>query len=83
MRRETRDLHLCIEWAATQKWCSGKVGMERHLVLREQPVARGGDAAAAASPPICAWRAGTTPTADGNRHAASSAPSASTGRTCR
>jgi predicted acyl esterase len=25
--RETRDLHLCIEWAAAQAWCSGKVGM--------------------------------------------------------
>jgi len=25
--RETRDIHLCIEWAAAQAWCSGKVGM--------------------------------------------------------
>ena len=45
--RETRDIHLCIEWAATQPWCSGKVGHERHLVLREQPVARRRHAAAA------------------------------------
>ena len=25
--RETRDIHLCIEWAAAQPWCNGKVGM--------------------------------------------------------
>ena len=25
--RETRDLYLCIEWAATQPWSSGKVGL--------------------------------------------------------
>src|SRR3954470_9659166 len=25
--RETRDIHLCIEWAAAQRWCTGKVGM--------------------------------------------------------
>jgi predicted acyl esterase len=25
--RETRDLYLCIEWAARQPWCTGKVGM--------------------------------------------------------
>ena len=25
--RETRDIHDCIEWAARQPWCSGKVGM--------------------------------------------------------
>ena len=25
--RETRDIHECIEWAARQPWCSGKVGM--------------------------------------------------------
>src|SRR5207302_1250728 len=25
--RETRDLHLCIEWAAAQKRCSGKIAM--------------------------------------------------------
>jgi predicted acyl esterase len=26
-RRETRDFHDCIEWAAAQPWCSGKVGL--------------------------------------------------------
>jgi predicted acyl esterase len=25
--RETRDIHLCVEWTAKQPWCSGKVGM--------------------------------------------------------
>ena len=25
--RETKDIHLCIEWAAKQSWCNGKVGM--------------------------------------------------------
>src|SRR5262245_27223838 len=25
--RETHDLHDCIEWAAAQPWCSGKVGL--------------------------------------------------------
>jgi predicted acyl esterase len=25
--RETRDFHDCIEWAARQPWCSGKVGL--------------------------------------------------------
>ena len=25
--RETRDFHDCIEWAAVQPWCSGKVGL--------------------------------------------------------
>jgi len=25
--RETRDLYNCIEWAALQSWCSGKVGL--------------------------------------------------------
>ena len=25
--RETKDLHDCIEWAAAQPWCSGKIGL--------------------------------------------------------
>jgi predicted acyl esterase len=25
--RENRDFYLCIEWAAAQSWCSGKVGL--------------------------------------------------------
>jgi len=55
---------------------------ERHLVLREQPVARRGDAAAAPRRDL-RLEAGTTPTATATATAASSAPSASTGRTCR
>ena len=45
--RENRDFHDCIEWAAAQAWCERQGGAERHLLLREQPVARGGAAAAA------------------------------------
>lgn len=26
-RRETQDMYNCIEWAAAQPWCNGKVGM--------------------------------------------------------
>jgi predicted acyl esterase len=26
-KRENKDFHDCIEWAATQSWCSGKVGL--------------------------------------------------------
>ena len=26
-KRETRDMYECIEWAAAQPWCSGKVGI--------------------------------------------------------
>lgn len=26
-RRETQDIYNCIEWAAAQPWCNGKVGM--------------------------------------------------------
>jgi predicted acyl esterase len=43
--RETRDFHDCIEWAAEQPWCSGKVGlngisyyaMNQWLVAATQP----------------------------------------------
>src|SRR3954468_16426137 len=61
--RETRDLYLCIEWTAQTPWCCGKVGLngisyygsnqwragryDRHLVLRQHPVARGRSAPAA------------------------------------
>ena len=52
--RETRDIHLCIEWAAAQKWCSGKVGMNGISYYASNQWR-----AAAASPPhlaaICAW----------------------------
>ena len=43
--RETRDLYLCIEWAGTQPWSTGKVGMlgisyyaiNQWLVASQQP----------------------------------------------
>jgi len=39
--RETRDFYLCIEWAGTQPWSNGKVGLLGHLLLRHQSVACG------------------------------------------
>ena len=35
--RETEDLYDCIEWAATQPWCTGKVGLW-HFLLCDEPV---------------------------------------------
>ena len=32
--RETRDFYQCIEWAGVQPWSNGKVGPERHFLLR-------------------------------------------------
>ena len=58
-------------------------GAERHLLLREQPVARRGAAAAAPRRDLRVGRLGRTTTATRRATAASSAPSASTGRTCR
>ena len=52
--RETRDIHLCIEWAAAQPWCSGKVGMNGISYYASNQWR-----AAATHPPhlaaICAW----------------------------
>ncbi len=52
--RETRDLYLCIEWAAAQAWCSGKVGMSGISYYASNQWR-----AAAANPPhlaaICVW----------------------------
>ena len=52
-----RDRHLvaargdgpraCVEWAGVQPWSNGKVGIERHLLLRREPVAMRGAAAQA------------------------------------
>lgn len=39
--RETRDLYLCIEWAGTQPWSNGHVGLLGISYLCHQPVARG------------------------------------------
>jgi uncharacterized protein len=52
--RETRDLYLCIEWAAAQPWCSGRVGMNGISYYASNQWR-----AAAAKPPhlaaICVW----------------------------
>ena len=52
--RETRDIYECIEWAAAQEWCSGKVGLNgiSYFAMNAWQVA-------ALSPPhlaaVCAW----------------------------
>ena len=52
--RETKDIHGCIEWAAKQPWCSGKVGMNGISYYASNQWR-----AAAAKPPhlaaICVW----------------------------
>jgi predicted acyl esterase len=52
--RETKDIHDCIEWAAKQPWCSGKVGMNGISYYASNQWR-----AAAAKPPhlaaICVW----------------------------
>jgi len=56
--RETRDLYDCIEWAAAQEWCSGKVGLNgiSYFAMNAWQVA-------ALSPPhlaaVCAWEGAT------------------------
>jgi predicted acyl esterase len=65
--RETRDIHECIEWAALQPWCSGKVGMNGISYYASNQWR-----AAAAQPPhlaaICAWEGWNDAYRDGNRH---------------
>jgi uncharacterized protein len=65
--RETRDIHLCIEWAATQPWCSGKVGMNGISYYASNQWR-----AAASQPPhlaaICVWEGWSDAYRDGNRH---------------
>ena len=46
--RETRDFYQCIEWAGVPELVERQCRAQRHLLLRDQPVA-GGFAAAAAS----------------------------------
>src|SRR3954469_6379227 len=52
--RETRDIYQCIEWAAAQPWCSGRVGMNGISYYASNQWR-----AAAAKPPhlaaICVW----------------------------
>ena len=65
--RETRDIHHCVEWAAAQKWCSGKVGMNGISYYASNQWR-----AAATQPPhlaaICAWEGWNDAYRDGNRH---------------
>jgi len=65
--RETRDIYECIEWAAAQPWCTGKVGMNgiSYYASNQWRVA-------ALKPPhlaaICAWEGWNDAYRDGNRH---------------
>jgi predicted acyl esterase len=65
--RETRDIHLCIEWAAAQAWSSGKVGMNGISYYASNQWR-----AAASQPPhlaaICMWEGWCDSYRDGNRH---------------
>src|SRR5262245_46335425 len=65
--RETRDTHLCIEWAAAQPWCNGKVGMNgiSYYASNQWRVA-------ATKPPhlaaICVWEGWNDSYRDAGRH---------------
>jgi predicted acyl esterase len=65
--RETKDIHDCIEWAAVQSWCSGKVGLNGISYYASNQWR-----AAAAQPPhlaaICVWEGWSDAYRDGNRH---------------
>ncbi len=65
--RETQDIYHCIEWAAAQPWCSGKVGMNGISYYASNQWR-----AAAAQPPhlaaICVWEGWSDAYRDGNRH---------------
>ncbi len=65
--RETRDIHLCIEWAAQQPWCSGRIGMNGISYYAANQWR-----AAASQPPhlaaVCAWEGWNDAYRDGNRH---------------
>jgi len=64
--RETRDIYECIEWRE-QLWVERQGRHERHLVLRQQPVARAA-AQPRTSPRSAPGKAGTTPIARSARH---------------
>jgi uncharacterized protein len=65
--RENRDLYLCIEWAAAQPWCSGKVGLNGISYYAANQWR-----AAALQPPqlaaICVWEGWSDYYRDGSRH---------------
>lgn len=65
--RETKDIHLCIEWAANQSWCNGKVGMNGISYYASNQWR------AAASKPkhlaaICIWEGWNDNYRESNRH---------------
>jgi predicted acyl esterase len=65
--RENRDFHDCIEWAAAQPWCSGKVGLNGISYYAASQWR-----AAALQPPhleaICVWEGWSDYYRDGARH---------------
>jgi predicted acyl esterase len=65
--RENRDFHDCIEWAAAQPWCSGKVGLNGISYYASSQWR-----AAATQPPhlaaICVWEGWVDNYRDSNRH---------------
>jgi predicted acyl esterase len=65
--RETRDIHLAIEWAAAQPWSNGKVGMNGISYYASNQWR-----AAASQPPhlaaICVWEGWTDAYRESNRH---------------
>lgn len=65
--RETQDIYHCVEWAAAQPWCSGKVGLNGISYYASNQWR-----AAAAQPPhlaaICVWEGWSDSYRDGNRH---------------
>jgi predicted acyl esterase len=65
--RENRDFHLCIEWAAVQPWCSGKIGLNGISYYASSQWR-----AAATQPPhlaaICVWEGWVDNYRDSNRH---------------
>src|SRR3977135_903175 len=65
--RETHDIHLCIEWAAVQPWCTGKVGMNgiSYYASNQWRAAATQPSHLAA---ICAWEGWNDAYRDGARH---------------
>jgi len=65
--RETRDIYECIEWAAAQSWCTGKVGMNGISYYASNQWR-----AAAVQPPhlaaICVWEGWNDPYRESARH---------------
>jgi len=65
--RENRDYHECIEWAAIQPWCTGKVGLNGISYFGANQWR-----AAATQPPhlaaICVWEGWADSYRDGNHH---------------